>query len=158
MRILTCLKSNGWGHLGWGHLIAWPLLLLMISGCSQHPTAENRTSETGESEKRSESASPGNEVETDADSGEIVFGKRIESKMVARVTSVLDGDTIKVTTNDGQELVVRMESIDAPEGNAPFAGLVLEKVKALLEGKDVELLITGSGPEDPAQDSCLCSQ
>ena len=99
----------------------------------------------------SQSASPiannfeDSSVETtqDTDAKQVVFEKPIVECVTGTVSKVLDGDTIKVKTDDGPELTVRMECIDAPEGRAKHASMVLNKVSELLDGQNVELQVTG---------------
>lgn len=122
--------------------------MLALVGCStSSPVAnpsnsgtESATMENSDPEKKRSTKSG---IATDASSQQVVFGKPIVERVPGAVSKVLDGDTIKVKTEDGQELTVRMECIDAPEGKARYADLVLQRVTALLDGKSCELLVTG---------------
>lgn len=123
------------------HLQSWFVIfcLTALAGCSEQAVDDNAI--VGDPVARQ----PDN-VQADTtplSSTQVVYGKQIQSVLEANVTKVLDGDTIEVKTDDDQHLTVRMESIDAPEGNARYADLVFQKVTALLQGKDVELLTTG---------------
>ena len=147
------------------HLIGLPCLIVAIlaMGCSK--PSDNVVANSDSSTNSSVSANsseesggsnvnvPDNSMSTSAataegsgasaEKAEMVFGKKIESKLTATITKVLDGDTVKAKTEDDRELVVRMESIDAPEGKARHADMVLQKVTELLDAKNVELLVTG---------------
>lgn len=67
-----------------------------------------------------------------------------KDKEIAKVTKVIDGDTIQVLINDKKE-TVRLIGIDAPESVDPRRGVecfgkeAFQKLKSLLNGKSVML-------------------
>lgn len=48
----------------------------------------------------------------------------------AKVTSVVDGDTLHVVGDDGVELVIRVEGIDCPESGQPYGGVARRFTRA----------------------------
>ncbi len=76
-------------------------------------------------------------------SGRTLFGKPIVAESTAHVTRVEDGDTIEVTTDNGDTLTVRLESVDAPEGTEPHSELARQALADLIFDKTVQLLSTG---------------
>lgn len=75
--------------------------------------------------------------------GRTLFGKPIVAVLTANVTRVDDGDTIEVTDDNGDSLTVRLESVDAPEGDEPFSELARQALADLIERRQVQLLSTG---------------
>lgn len=72
--------------------------------------------------------------------GKIPTVERIET---GRVVSVTDGDTVRVLI--GQEQIrVRLEGIDAPEGKQPFGQRSKERLLELVGGKTVQVHVTGT--------------
>lgn len=67
------------------------------------------------------------------------------SKFHGKVTSVADGDTIRVKLDDGQELKIRLLGIDTPETHHPtkpvgcYGPEASDYTTKMLSGKDVEL-------------------
>ena len=64
--------------------------------------------------------------------------------MQARVVLVTDGDTIKVTTADGP-MDIRLYGVDSPEKKQAFGLAAKDFTKKFVEGKTVEITITGDG-------------
>lgn len=69
-----------------------------------------------------------------------VFAADKPDDIVGKVTSVIDGDTLKIS-----ETVIRLEGIDAPERKQPFGGearrwldrsVCLKTVRVVVTGKD----------------------
>ena len=66
------------------------------------------------------------------------------SRVSARVTEVIDGDTLRVVTGD-EELTVRLIGIDTPESDGPYTDLECYGEEAtaftteMLDDRDVEL-------------------
>lgn len=57
----------------------------------------------------------------------------------ARVTTVIDGDTIAVRLDDGTGLTVRLEGIDAPERDESFSAQARSALRVLLFDRRVEV-------------------
>lgn len=55
----------------------------------------------------------------------------------ARVTSVIDGDTIDVVTTDKKTIRIRLEGIDCPESGQPFSTVARNFTRMLLFDKTV---------------------
>jgi len=60
-----------------------------------------------------------------------------------QVNRIDDGDTIAVVTNAGQQEVIRLAGIDAPESGQPFGAQSTENLAKLVSGKAVTLDCTG---------------
>lgn len=56
-----------------------------------------------------------------------------------RVLRVADGDTIVVRGEDGKNMRVRLWGIDDPERDQPFGDAARDRLRTLVEGKDVRL-------------------
>lgn len=66
----------------------------------------------------------------------------VGTTLTARVTTVVDGDTVHVVADGGRELVVRLEGIDTPERGEPFSTEARNAARVLLFGKGVRLKAT----------------
>ncbi len=55
------------------------------------------------------------------------------------VTSVTDGDTVRVRLDDGRSISVRLDGIDAPETSEPFSTAARNAVRVLLFDKRVQV-------------------
>jgi endonuclease YncB( thermonuclease family) len=59
--------------------------------------------------------------------------------MAARVTQVVDGDSLVVTTRAGREYRVRLYGLDAPEGGQPYGAAAAKFLAQAVAGRDVVL-------------------
>jgi len=70
---------------------------------------------------------------------------RTQAQTTAQVTRVIDGDTVAVQMSDGEEVVLRLIGIDAPETNHPskpvecFGRQATDKAQEMLTSKQVTL-------------------
>ncbi len=78
-----------------------------------------------------------------AAAAESIYDKPIVDAIAAKVISVEDGDTIKVVADDNEPLTVRLECIDAPEGNEPFSPVAKQALSDLVLNQPVTLKTTG---------------
>jgi endonuclease YncB( thermonuclease family) len=67
---------------------------------------------------------------------------RIGSSFSAKVTSVVDGDTVHVVDGSGRRIVVRLEGIDTPERGEPFSAQARTAARVLLFDKTATLRAT----------------
>ena len=63
----------------------------------------------------------------------------LPNKFSARVVSITDGDTVTVADNAGQEEVIRLAGIDAPEHDQPFGAQSTGHLAGLLSGNTITL-------------------
>ena len=64
----------------------------------------------------------------------------------ATIVSITDGDTVKLTTQQGEELRVRLACIDAPESGAKYGSTATQRLVQLTpEGSTVRFKDLGSG-------------
>lgn len=68
---------------------------------------------------------------------------KAEKTVVVKVIKVTDGDTYKAKLPSGKKITVRMEGIDAPELKQPFGKESKEILQQLIEGKYINLQVTG---------------
>jgi len=61
-----------------------------------------------------------------------------------KVVKVMDGDTVRVETDDGRLATIRMVDIDAPEKRQPGGLLAAHVLKELIEGKRVQVMSRGT--------------
>jgi endonuclease YncB( thermonuclease family) len=61
--------------------------------------------------------------------------------MAARVTGVLDGDSLIVKTEAGREYTIRLYGLDAPEGRQAYGGKAAKFLAELVKGRDIVLKI-----------------
>lgn len=66
----------------------------------------------------------------------------VGTRFTARVSRVVDGDTLRVVDGRGRELVIRLEGIDTPERGEPFSTQARNAARVLLVGKIAELRAT----------------
>jgi endonuclease YncB( thermonuclease family) len=59
----------------------------------------------------------------------------------ARVTAVVDGDTIRVVDDRGIEFNIRVDGIDCPESGQPFGGVALRFTRAQVFDRSVQVRI-----------------
>src|SRR5262245_29604756 len=57
----------------------------------------------------------------------------------ARVTKVIDGDSLRVTTADAREIEVRLVDIDSPEGRQPYGDAARQALADLVAGRTVRV-------------------
>jgi endonuclease YncB( thermonuclease family) len=57
----------------------------------------------------------------------------------AKVTRVLDGDTIEVLTQENSTLRIRLQGIDAPEKTQAFGDTAQQQLTALILNKEVSI-------------------
>lgn len=74
---------------------------------------------------------------------EEVFGKQVQVYFSARVTRIIDGDTVEVLNPDKALLKIRLDSIDAPEKKQPFSAVATEELGKMIHEREVEVLQTG---------------
>jgi micrococcal nuclease len=67
-----------------------------------------------------------------------------ETVIAARVTGIIDGDTVRTLTNDNQLLRVRLRNIDAPEKSQAFGEAAKQNLSQYIFGRDVELHVFGT--------------
>ncbi len=73
----------------------------------------------------------------------IVFAATI-SVITGKVIGISDGDTIKILTEDKQELRIRLNGIDCPEKKQAFGTKAKEFTSDLVFGKDVKVISRGT--------------
>jgi endonuclease YncB( thermonuclease family) len=66
-----------------------------------------------------------------------------QTLLTGTVTNVVDGDTIKVLTQAGQNSEIRLEGIDAPESRQALGAESTKNLANLVSGKTVNLTCTG---------------
>ena len=71
------------------------------------------------------------------------FLKIFNTKSSGTVQKVLDGDTIEIRTEDGEELRIRLDGIDAPEKNQPHGTLSTIALRKQIQSKLVQIKIKG---------------
>lgn len=72
-----------------------------------------------------------------------VFSVLAQTLLTGKVTTVVDGDTIKVLTQAGQNSEIRLEGIDAPESRQAFGSESTKNLSKLISDKTVNLTCTG---------------
>lgn len=60
------------------------------------------------------------------------------------VSSITDGDTIRVINPSHQEQKIRIYGIDTPEPDQDYGPEATDRLRKLIDGKDVTLNVTGS--------------
>lgn len=73
----------------------------------------------------------------------IVFAATI-SVITGKVIGISDGDTIKILTEDKQELRIRLNGIDCPEKKQAFGTKAKEFTSDLVFGKNVKVISRGT--------------
>jgi micrococcal nuclease len=63
----------------------------------------------------------------------------VNRRVPAVVTSVVDGDTVRVRLEDGRTIPVRLDGVDSPEIGEPFSAQARNATRVLLFDKQVEL-------------------
>ena len=71
-----------------------------------------------------------------------IFALPALADVTARVVEVVDGDTIRVL-DDGDEVTVRLEGIDAPESDQPFGDAATRYVAGAVVGERVRVVEHG---------------
>ena len=61
--------------------------------------------------------------------------------MSARVTGVVDGDSLIVETGAGREYTIRLYGLDAPEGRQAYGGQAAKFLAGLVKGRDIVLKV-----------------
>ena len=81
------------------------------------------------------------------DGGAIWLKASTTPGVAAVITSVTDGDTVRLTTENGSELKVRLACIDAPEGNVEgHGGAAAKRLEELTPvGSNIRFVELGSG-------------
>ena len=70
------------------------------------------------------------------------FAGTIEGTVIA----VADGDTFTIQTEDGQEVMIRLAEIDAPEGDQPYSIDSKAALAAMIDGKVVRIRFQREDP------------
>jgi micrococcal nuclease len=69
-------------------------------------------------------------------------GSSAANDITGRVTSVVDGDTLKILS-DRIEITIRLDQIDAPEKGQPFGDRAKRSLAELAFGKDARAVVHG---------------
>ncbi|MFM9063695.1 MAG: thermonuclease family protein [Pirellula sp.] len=85
------------------------------------------------------SEKPTSEKATKADDTKDAKGKETEEEITAKVTKIIDGDSIKVRGADGKEYEVQIEGTDAPELKQEYGKESTEALKKMLVDSDVRV-------------------
>jgi endonuclease YncB( thermonuclease family) len=85
------------------------------------------------------SEKPTSEKATQADDTKDAKGKETEEEITAKVTKIIDGDSIKVRGADGKEYEVQIEGTDAPELKQEYGKESTEALKKMLFDSDVRV-------------------
>ncbi|HVF47804.1 MAG TPA: thermonuclease family protein [Pyrinomonadaceae bacterium] len=70
------------------------------------------------------------------------FGQQLMPYVDGRVTSVIDGDTLIITTSGGKEVRLRLQGVNAPEREQPFGPEARQRLVAKVLNKDVRAEFT----------------
>ena len=62
-----------------------------------------------------------------------------EESIVATVTKVIDGDSLKAKTKEGKEYEIQVEGIDAPELKQPHGKEATEALSKMVMGKEIKV-------------------
>ena len=62
-----------------------------------------------------------------------------EESIVATVTKVIDGDSLKAKTKEGKEYEIQVEGIDAPELTQPHGKEATEALSKMVMGKEIKV-------------------
>ena len=62
-----------------------------------------------------------------------------EESIVAMVTKVIDGDSLKAKTKEGKEYEIQVEGIDAPELKQPHGKEATEALSKMVMGKEIKV-------------------
>ena len=65
-----------------------------------------------------------------------------EESIVATVTKVIDGDSLKAKTKEGKEYEIQVEGIDAPELKQPQGKEATEALSKMVMGKEIKVTWT----------------
>ena len=65
-----------------------------------------------------------------------------EESIVATVTKVIDGDSLKAKTKEGKEYEIQVEGIDAPELKQPHGKEATEALSKMVMGKEIKVTWT----------------
>ena len=65
-----------------------------------------------------------------------------EESIVAMVTKVIDGDSLKAKTKEGKEYEIQVEGIDAPELKQPHGKEATEALSKMVMGKEIKVTWT----------------
>ena len=65
-----------------------------------------------------------------------------EESIVATVTRVIDGDSLKAKTKEGNEYEIQVEGIDAPELKQPHGKEATEALSKMVMGKEIKVTWT----------------
>lgn len=86
-----------------------------------------------------DSDKPTSQKTSQADDTKEAKGKETEEEITAKVTKIIDGDSIKVRGADGKEYEVQIEGIDAPELKQEYGKESTEALKKMLFDSDVRV-------------------
>ena len=65
-----------------------------------------------------------------------------EESIVAMVTKVIDGDSLKAKSKEGREYEIQVEGIDAPELKQPYGKEATEALNTMVMGKEITVTWT----------------
>jgi len=65
-----------------------------------------------------------------------------EESIVAIVTKVIDGDSLKAKSKEGKEYEIQVEGIDAPELKQPYGKEATEALNKMVMGKEIKVTWT----------------
>lgn len=109
------------------------------------PSPAPRETSAAEAAPAEKAATAEAEQPTEPQSSSVARGTehlRIPSSITARVSRVIDGDSIRVLADD-HLLVVHLDAIDSPENGQPYAGQASAALSRLVRGKEVRIDLVG---------------
>jgi endonuclease YncB( thermonuclease family) len=126
-------------------ILAWIRIAFLALFISATCGIESGTSIAFGQEKTAPKSNPTKSKSDDAkdsnasDSSDDKESKEVEETVEARVTKVIDGDSIKAKDKDGKELEIQIEGTDAPELKQPFGKESTEALRKLLADKTIRV-------------------